>query len=273
MTQPTTIFGPKVLLIGPIGTGKTHSIRTLLDAGLDVYGIFTEQSPLQVLADTDPARLHWRYIPPAAAGWSSLMDMAKKVNTLSYKMLCGLPDIGKDKFTQYFDVINTLSNYTCDRTGTNFGPVDQLDPRRSAVVVDSLSGLSSMMIALAIGLRPTMDKSDYGTAQRNIMAFLMQLTTGIPCPVVVMAHPEKVVNELTSTLDIFAASVGKAIAADIPKNFSDVIMTQRNGAKFSWSTIFPNADLVARHLPWAADIVPSFVPLIAAWKANLSAVK
>jgi len=259
-------WGPKILLIGAIGTGKTHSIRTFLDAGMEVFCVLTEQSAQQVLADTDPQRLHWHYIPQATTGWDALRKMAHQVNTLSHAMLCKLPDIGKEKFPQFIHVIETLANFRDDRTGKDFGPVDSLDPERSVLVIDSLSGLSSMVINLAIGLRPTMDKPDYGTAQRNLMALLKQLTGGVPCTVLVTAHPEKEVNELTSTMEIFASSVGKAIAAQIPKDFSDVIMATRVGAKWQWSTIFPNADLVARHLPWSNELPPSFAPLLKTWR-------
>jgi hypothetical protein len=36
--------------MGASGTGKTHSIRTLVDAGLEVFVLFTEPG-MEVLAD------------------------------------------------------------------------------------------------------------------------------------------------------------------------------------------------------------------------------
>ena len=43
--------GFKVLLLGETGSGKTYSLRTLLDAGLEVFVIATEPGLLEVLGD------------------------------------------------------------------------------------------------------------------------------------------------------------------------------------------------------------------------------
>ena len=59
-----SIPGFKMLLLGETGRGKTHSIRTLLDAGVTPFVVFTEQG-MDTLADLPPDACHWHYIPPA----------------------------------------------------------------------------------------------------------------------------------------------------------------------------------------------------------------
>ena len=73
------IPGTNTLLMGAPGTGKTHSIRTLVDAGLEVFVLFTEPG-MEVLGDTDPDKVHWHYVPPADVGFDTFIKNAKAVN-------------------------------------------------------------------------------------------------------------------------------------------------------------------------------------------------
>lgn len=65
-----------------------------------------------------------------------------------------------------------------------------------------------------------------------------------------------------------ASTLGKALAPKIPAMFSDVILTVRNGDKWSWDTASALADLKTRNLPIKADQPPSFAPIVAKWKAR-----
>ena len=64
------IPGPKIILLGDSGTGKTHSIRTLLDAGLTPFIIFTEPGMESIGDILD--QCHYTYIKPGVAGWDTL---------------------------------------------------------------------------------------------------------------------------------------------------------------------------------------------------------
>ena len=119
----STIPGLNVLLLGATGTGKTHAIRTLVEAGLEVFVIFTEPG-MEVLADVPSDRLHWHYIPPSSPDFADMISSAEKINTMSLKALSDLPDINKKKYTEFISVLQVLSNFTDQRTGQSFGPVD-----------------------------------------------------------------------------------------------------------------------------------------------------
>jgi hypothetical protein len=55
--------------------------------------------------------------------------------------------------------------------------------------------------------------------------------------------------------------------------FSDVILTSRDGTKWSWNTAAANVDTKARNLPWADGIPPDFRPMYKRWseRATLAA--
>src|SRR5258708_38749125 len=54
------LVGPKILLMGEGGNGKTHSIRTLVDAGIKPFVIALEPG-FEVLGAVPPTKLAWRY--------------------------------------------------------------------------------------------------------------------------------------------------------------------------------------------------------------------
>ena len=82
MTTPASplpsIPGVNVMLCGTTGTGKTHALRTLVDAGLEVFVLFTEPG-MEVLADIPPEKLHWHYIAPASPAFADMISSAQKI--------------------------------------------------------------------------------------------------------------------------------------------------------------------------------------------------
>ena len=64
MTAPETLFGPKILLEGPSGTGKTYAIGTLTDwaaaRGIPVRVLFIENTGVRQLRLSDLGRVRSR---------------------------------------------------------------------------------------------------------------------------------------------------------------------------------------------------------------------
>lgn len=265
-TTPTkpAVPGPKILLVGSTGSGKTHSIRTLIEAGLEVFCIFTEPG-MEVISDLPPEKCHWHYIAPSAPDWSSMIDSATKINTLSFEALTKMADINKRQYHEFIDLLQCLSNFTDDRTGQQFGAVDTWGNNR-ALVIDSLSGLNIMAMNLVTGSKPVKSMADWGVAMDNLERLITKLTVDVPCTVVMTAHLEREQDEVTGGVQLMASTLGKKLAPRLPRFFSDVIHCKRDGAAFSWSTASMNVDLKARNVAISDKLPASFVPLLKNWK-------
>lgn len=266
MTDPNikALPGVNVLLMGASGTGKTHSLRTLVESGLEVFVLFTEPG-MEVLADIPSDKLHWHYIPPASPDWSDMIDSASKINKLSLKALSEMSDINKSKYTEFLDVLGSLANFKCDRTGLAYGAVDSWGPER-VIVVDSLSGLSIMAMNLIAGSKPVKSIADWGVSVDNLERLLTKLCVDTRCHFVLTSHLERETDEVTGGTALMASTLGRKLGPKLPRFFSDTVHVKREGAKFSWSTATTNVDTKARNLPISADMPPSFVPIIANWR-------
>ena len=249
-----------VLLMGPIGTGKTESLKTLLDAGKELFIVSTEPGIESIMGDTDPDRIHWNYIPPATTEWDTLIQAAEATNKYPMDQLQKMQAPNRSDYTQFIEVYRTLSNYTCQRTGKEYGPVDDWDDSR-ALAVDGLSGLSRMAKQLTVGSKPIITRPEWGVMQGNLMNLLEKLIGDTKCTFVLTSHVSRQADEITGGTHITIDTLGKAINDEIPKPFDEVVCTKRDGGKFYWSTTEGNYDLKARKLPFSDELDPTFVQL------------
>lgn len=260
-----TSHGTNTLLLGATGAGKTHCLRTLVDAGLEVFIIATEPGIASTLGDTDPSKVHWHYIAPATASWTDMIQSAERINQLSFEALTKLPDINKRKYHEFLDVLTTCNNFHDDRTGQDFGDVSTWGPER-AFVVDSLSGLNIMAMNLVVGSKPVKSMADWGVAMDGLERFIIKLTTDTRCFFVLTAHVERETDEMTGGSQLMASTLGRKLAPKIPRFFDDVVHCKREGQKFSWATDTMNLDLKARNLPLSGGLAPSFTQIISEWR-------
>lgn len=262
-------FGVKVMLIGDSGTGKTQSICSLIKAGITPFVIATEQNFVQVAKPFGlGTALHYKYISPQPGKqFSNIADMLKKVNTLSYENLTKVSDPFKQAHNTMLDVVAAMNDFTCDCCKKSWGSVENWQTDR-ALVIDSMSGLTEMAFGLVVGNKPARSMPDYGIAQQAIKMLLGPICTQLPCHFVLACHISREKDEITGGTTITVSTVGNKLGPDLPRMFSDVIRTRREGAKFSWDTADSQATVVARHVGIASAIDPSFVPLINKWKAN-----
>lgn len=264
-TQTSKLIpGPKVLLMGDSGTGKTHALRTLIDAGITPFVIFTEPG-METLGDLPDGKWHYKYIQPATQGWAAILDMAKKVNQLTFENLTKVADPNKQKFEGFLQVITTCNNFVCDCHGKSWGDVSSWSTDR-ALAVDSLSGISDMAMAHTVGGKPVRSQADWGVAQNMVRMLLMPLTTNTVCTFVLIGHLAREYNEVTGGSTVTVSTLGQKLAPDIPRMFSDVINTVRLGSDFSWDTSSSQMAVKGRNLSIAPKQPPSFVPLIREWQ-------
>jgi len=209
--------------MGDSGTGKTYSIRTLVQAGVTPFIIFTEPG-METLGDLPDGSWHYKYIKPATQGWAAILDMAKKVNQLTFDNLTKVTDPNKTKFEGLMQVITSCNAFTCDCHGKQWGDVSTWGTDR-ALVIDSLSGISDMAMAHTVGGKPVRSPADWGIAQNMIRMILLPLTTGTTCTFVLIGHLAREYNEVTGGSTVTVSTLGQKLAPDIPLNFSDVINT------------------------------------------------
>lgn len=278
MTTPatqakSTLSGFNVLLMGPAGSGKTHAIGTLVDAGIEVFYLALEpglESLLGYWADSGkavPANLHWHTLKAPDTSFLDMLDTATKINTFSLEMLAKMTDPHKSRHNQYLELFKTLNDFEDQRDGKKFGAVNTWGTDR-CLVIDSLTGLNNAALSLVIGGKPVRSQSDWGIAQQQLEGLLRKLCDGCSCHFVLLAHVERESDLVLGGVKLMASTLGKALAPKIPAMFSDVILTVRQGDKWTWDTANVMADLKTRNLPIKSDNPPSFAPVVAKWRAR-----
>lgn len=271
--EPSLLPGFNVLLEGPAGTGKTHSIGTLVDTGVETFFLSTE-SGMEALFGyyTDrglpiPPNLHWHSIKRKKAGFDLLLTSAETVNRSSFEALTKMQDFKRSEQNDYLSFLQALTDFPDDRTGKKFGAVDSWGPDR-CIVIDSLTGVNSITMAMVVGNKPVRNQAEWGLAQDQVEKLLRQLTDGCQCHVVMLAHVERETDQLVGGVKITVSTLGRALAPKIPPMFSDVILAKREGTKWTWSTADAMTDLKTRNLPYADAITPDFAHIVNKWKSR-----
>lgn len=273
----STLPGFNVLLMGPAGTGKTHSIGTLVDSGIEVFYLGLEPGLEALLGYyTDrgqkiPDNLHWHMLKAPTASFMELLDNAQKINTLSLDSLAKMQDPNRSKHNRFIELLTALNNFPCDKTGQTFGPVNSWTPSR-ALVIDGMAGIGQCAMSLVIGGKAVKSQSDWGIAQDQVEKLLRMLCDSCPCHFVLLSHVERETDQILGGVKLTVSTLGRALAPKIPPMFSDVILTVRTGDKWTWDTSNVQADLKTRNLPIRADNAPNFASIVAKWKARGGAV-
>lgn len=267
------IIAPKILLMGPQGTGKTTSLRTLLDVEpkLEIFGIITEPLTLEVLGDIRD-RIHYKLVIPYSPNWATLNNVAKMINTMGNESLQKMKGVEQTKFTQWMDIITTCNNFV-DQNGKPYGDIALWDHTK-VLFIDSLTGLNKAARALVAGAKPNLTQPDWGTAMSNLQMFIDTLALGTRCGLIITAHVEWMVDEVSgSGQRLMVSTLGRKLAPVLPVNLGDIILTRKEGANFYWSTADTRADLKAHNVPINDKLSPSFVPLYKTWWGRVNGGK
>lgn len=270
-----SLTGPKELLMGTSGTGKTYSLGTMADwcqaHGKEMFVLFTENSQETLLGywrDRGmevPACLHWHQALTKPIPLKGLIDAADKVGKLSYEMITKMVDANRGgENNSFWKILSACADFPDDRTGKRFGSIDSWGIDR-VFAIDSLTELSNSAMKMQIGNKPTASQPDYGVAQNNLLNFLRLCTQGIACPFVLTAHVDRETDAVTQTSKIMVKAIGKALGPEIPPLFSDVIYAVREGNKFTWDTAAYGVDTKSRSLGYRSGIDPNFGPVMDLW--------
>lgn len=261
---------PKVLLLGIPGSGKTYSISTLLEAGLEVFVIFTEQgreSLLEGMIDNglkeQRKNLHWARVAPGSPGFGNLKKIAKDINTKDQKTLQSSKGVSEKNYQQMIEMIGLCENFV-DQNGVEYGDVSEWGNNR-VLVIDGLSGINVMAMDLVVGAKPVKTVADWGIAMDAQMRFILQCANDLTAGFVLLAHLELNKDEVEGKIYRCPKLLGNKNTYDFGKHFSDVILCEDLGNEYAWSTQAKNMQLKGRNLGKKAKLVPSFVPLYKHW--------
>lgn len=276
MTNESSLPGVNVLVMGPTGTGKTHSVGTLVDTGIEVVflafeagteslrGYFTDRGKAV------PANLKFVTIAQPKASWAEMAGSVKQVNQLSYEALKKTSDTSRSKYDQYEQFLRNFVDVATD-DGEKLGPVDSWGTSR-AIVIDGLTGMGVAAMSAVVGGKFDKDQKDWGLAQNILEGTVRRLCDGCRCHFVLLAHVEREPDPLGGAQKITVSTLGAKLAPKIPPMFSDVILATRLGKEFYWDTENALADLKTRNLPIAAKNAPDFASIIGKWKSRGGAV-
>ena len=276
--KKTPISAPAILLIGGAGSGKTHSLTTLIEAGLDLFVFVTEPNGIETLIDVVQrkglplSKLHWMSVSPTRAGFDQLQTLADTIARGTFETLSKLPPSPKRNEAQVMKFLKGISNFIDDPTGEEYGSIEKFDETR-VVVIDSLSGLNLMAMDLVIGDKPNAHPGEWGVAMGFLEKLLNKLTGDLSCPFVLTAHIEREQDEITGGTKIMTSTLGRKLAPKLPRFFSEVVLAHRDGPNYFWSTSALSTDLKNRSLPLGDKLSPTFAPIIAAYQARLKATR
>lgn len=265
--------GFNVLLEGPTGTGKTYSLGTLVDSGIECFYLGLENGMESLLGYwTDqgkpiPPNLHWHDLKQADVGFLVMIDSAKRINTMSNEALGKIQDTDKSRYNGFINVLGVLNKFVDQRTGVDYGAVDKWGVDK-VLIVDALTGLNQAAMSLVVGGKPIKSLVDWGIAMDQIEKLLRMLTGDCKCHFVLLSHVEREIDQVLGGMKLTVGTLGVKLASKIPPMFSDVILTKREGTTFLWSTADPSCDLKTRNLPLSEKITPSFGQIVTKWTSR-----
>lgn len=273
---------PSIILEGEMGTGKTHSLRTLLmDAngkfigpsvsGIEKVVLLTAEAGFEdVVGDIPADRLAWKYIPVTEGSFDGLIQMAKIINTQKPEAIQAMGGINRHMYPQFDQILGTCNNLVDDRTGASLGPVFKF-PQNWCLWFESVSALTEIVKNCAVGDKPFYELRDYQTVQVATKKFLHHLVFSTKCLFVATAHLERETNESNGLTELMISTFGRKLAPVIPRFFSDVIVTDRIDPQgvigtvtpqWTWATVKPGVRTKTRNLPWSTKLNCDFVPLL-----------
>jgi len=274
ITKPPKSLGPKILIEGAPGTGKTHSIGTLVDwaerNGKEVFVLFAENglpSLLNYWGNQNkpvPECLHYYTCVTRPLTLDQLLKAADNCGKLSYESLIKISDPDRMKDTSsFYKILQAVANFQDERTGKNYGSFTEWGTDR-ILVIDSLTTLGNAIMKMVTGVKIP-SQNDYGQAQNHLMNFLGLLCDGCVIPVVLIAHVSRETDEVSGSVKLMTQAIGKAISGQIPRFFPDVILTVKEGASFFWDTAAYGVDTKATNLPIASKQKPDFSGIMDKW--------
>ena len=273
---------PKVIVQGDSGTGKTYSFGKLVDWAaaqnppIRVAVLFTEngletllgywRTPMSGPPRPVPKNLAWHQVQNASLDLEALQEAMRLVGDLTYESLTKVIDPDRGRRNPALKILKSFSDFPDDRTGTTLGNIGRWGSDM-ILGIDSLTELADAYAKANTGTKPVMSQPEYLVAQNNLLNFIRYLCgPSQRFGLVMTAHVQKQINELTGGMSIMTKSIGKAIADDIPKHFSEVLYCYAEGANWYWDTAAANVIRKTRYLPISSKIPQDLSRIWGEWR-------
>lgn len=271
--EDKVVTGAKILVLGDSGSGKTHLMSTLAEAGIEVFHLGLEPAQATIAKairdaikknpKADFSNYHYVDLPALTSSFKSMIDTATKVNTLSFKAICDLEGLNRDQTRQFIRMMELLSNFK--EGDKSYGSVDSWDNTR-ALVIDSLSALNVMAKTLVAGQNPALSPSQWNMAQDAVRTFLNKLCFDCNCHVVVLGHLEPEKDEVSGRVMNMPSTLGKKLGPELGRYFDEVVIAKKTENGWALSTKEANTVTKNRLFPVSNSLPPSLVPLINEWR-------
>lgn len=264
----------KALIYGEAGTGKTCSLRTLLNCGQKVRFLAAENNAIEGIKTA----LHmWEKETkkpyPSAEDFALMIPSRPKrtINDLvkTQEKFIKVPletamksvDPDRNKFTRYLEVLRATVNFKDTASGTDFGCIDDWDDSVT-LAIDGLTIICEAISQATVGGKLTISQPEWGAMQKTLVEFMRQLTEDLNCNLVVLAHPVKETDAILGTQRIYPANLGQALNNSLPSFFTEVIYSFRSGKEFLWSTNHKQAVTRQTTLPLEEKMPQDFSQLL-----------
>lgn len=252
----------KILNYGISGTGKSHALATLSKVkGLNIRMLAIENNAIAglrsgfthyKLSQEEQDRFKIMNILPKKQGSASLFQTANDALTKSPEILAKASDPKKKSYDRYLNVLRGISEFITEND-ENLGSVDTWGPD-TVLAFDGLTIICELIKQNVIGGKLFTSQPEWQRMQILLVQLLRYLTEDLNCHVIMIGHPVRTENPITGVEAIYPSNLGQALKDTIPSMFTDVIYSQRQGKKFTWSTDHANAICAARNLPMGSNL-------------------
>jgi energy-coupling factor transporter ATP-binding protein EcfA2 len=175
--------GPKILLVGDSGSGKTTALAALAKAGITPNILMLDDGTrVPAILNSPPGVVNYHRHRDTGLEWSDLKAMSKSLRTKTNKQIQEEDRVGARNslsFDQMVDVV--IQEFIDDRTGTSLGSALEWGPEQ-AFCLDSVSELNDICQHTAVGAKAIQSIADWGAMMNLEERFLKKCLLALPCP-------------------------------------------------------------------------------------------
>lgn len=260
-----------IVNFGPVASGKSYSLRTLLPEYPDKSGKIHKGAGLETrLLSCDPGwsatnsdltcemGFHVKEVLPANPSWQVRIRWLEKISNLDGEQIkkMSVPESIWSGYRQFMDLHVACVKFVCDRCGKDFGCVDDWD-QNVAFINDGLSGMTKMAKHFAVGPKPSLTWPDIDKAGHTLEDYIDKCVS-LNCNYIMIAHWDKEPNNIEGGTNITLDTIGNKVAPRLIKIFDEIILSVRVGDVYTWNLAADGVQQKTRRLEYKSGLSPNF---------------